>query len=219
MRQHWDQSEGILLQAIPYLENRRILKVFTKEVGMLSLIASSKKVPFATPFCKAEWVYRKSSGDLHSLKEGSLLDPLLHLRESYGKIQAAGSIACDLLRSQLANMSSEGLYELLLASFTHLAHNPQAVAQSFRLKLLQFEGLVHLQPGCMRCGAASSCLSGGESVCFHHADDLKRQSFSMEEWQLLLTLGLARRFSELASLHLSTSFLCKSSDLFFERIR
>jgi DNA repair protein RecO len=218
MRQHWDQREGILLQAIPYLETRRILKVFTKDVGILSMMASSKKVPFATPFCRAEWVFRKSSGDIHSLKEGSLLDPLLHLRESYGKIQAAGSIASDLLRSQMANKASEGLYDLLLASFTHLAVNPQAVAQSFRLKLLQFEGLVQLQRGCMCCGAMASSLSGGESLCISHADNPKRQTFNQEEWQQLLTLGLARRFSEFASLLLSPAFLRKVSDLFFERI-
>ncbi len=218
MSEHWDQSEGILLQAIPYLENRRILKVFTKEMGLISLIASSKKVPFATPFCKAEWLFRKSAKDLHTLKEGSLLDPLLHLKESYETIQAASSMASDLLRSQLSHKAAAMLYELLLASFTHLANHPHAVAQSFRLKLLQFEGLLHLQTHCMRCEAFASSLSAGESVCRKHADAPKNQSFNPEEWQQLLTLGLARRFSELSPLLLTPSFLRKTADLFCERI-
>lgn len=214
----WAHNEGILLQAIPYLEKRRILKVFTKDAGMISVIANLKNASFAIPFCRAEWTWRPTSGDLFSLKEISLIDPFQHLREDFSSLRAAGSIASDLLRSQHGSKPSANLYELLLASLSHLKKNPEAIAQSFRLKLLQCEGLVHLQDSCMRCSAPSSALADGESVCANHLS-FRARSFFPEEWRCLLILGLARRFSEFDSLALPTSFVKKMSDLFLERIR
>lgn len=217
MRKHWEEREGILLQSIPYLENRRILKVFTKDAGLLPLIASTKKAPFAIPFCRAEWVYRISSSDLHSLKDASLLDPMLSLKQSFDLIEAAGSIAGDLLRSQLPHKASHGLYELLLASLSHLPRNPKAVAQSFRLKLLQFEGLLRLQPSCVQCENPASTLAQGESVCTRHAANAA--AFSSNEWNLLLALGLARRFSEIGETQIPPSFAQKTKELFSAMIR
>lgn len=217
MRKHWDQREGILLQSIPYLESRRILKVFTKDAGLLLIIAGTKKAPFASPFCRAEWVYRISSNELHSLKDSTLLDPMLRLKESFEMIEAASAIAGDLLRSQLPNKASHGLYELLLASLTHLPSNPKAIAQSFRLKLLQFEGLLRIQTTCTHCGAPATHLAEGESVCPRHASSAI--SFTPTEWALLLSLGLARRFSELSSLEIPALFAHKSKELLSRAIR
>ncbi len=194
MRRHWEMREGILLQSIPYLENRRILKIFTKEAGLLPLIASAKKAPFAIPFIKAEWVYRTTQTELHSLKDAALLDPFLTLKDTFSTLQAAGSIASDLLRSQLPNKASPALYDLLLASLAHIPLNPPAIAQAFRLKLLQCEGLLHLP-----CEAP--------------------HPFTLEEWDLALHLGLARRFSELASLAIPAPFAKKTNDFFLAAVR
>ncbi len=198
MRKHWDQKEGILLHSIPYLENRRILKVFTKDAGLLLLIANAKKHPFAIPFCKAEWVYRISQTEIHSLKDSSLLDPMLPLKESFAALEAAGAIASDLLRSQLPNKTSHSIYNLLHASLAHLPSNPKAIAQSFRLKLLQLEGLLHLHPDSMH----------------NTTDTANTIPFTSKEWNLFLILGLARRFSELTSLDIPASFAEKSNALF-----
>ncbi|MBF8263423.1 MAG: putative repair protein recO [Parachlamydiales bacterium] len=216
----WDRHEGILLQTIPYLGSHRILKIFTPDAGLISLMAKHIKTNNAavtTPFCRAEWVYRKSIGEIHPLKDFAMLDPLQELRESYNIISSAGSIARDLLRSQLPGRSAKSLYELLIASFRHLKTNPAAIALSFRLKLLQFEGLIRLEPHCMRCGAAANHLSGGESLCASHA---RPPSFALDdpEWGLLLKLGLGRRFSEFAALQPTPAFADITDRLFSERI-
>jgi DNA repair protein RecO len=216
----WEQHEGILLQAIPYL-GHRILKIFTPDAGLISLIAKHIKAGNAavtTPFCKAEWVYRKSKGEIHPLKDATLIDPLQQLREQYDTISSAGSIARDLLRSQLAGRAAQGLYELLLASFKHLPINPAAIALSFRLKLLQFEGLIRLEPKCMRCGASATHLSGGESLCASHAN-AGSFAFNDEEWRVLLALGLGRRFSEFASIQVTPKIDDQTDQMFAERIR
>ncbi len=220
MSTEWEKQEGILLQAIPYLGSHRILKVFTPDAGLLTLMAkyvNQKKAAHTTPFCRAEWVYRKTGGEMHPLKDATLLDPLHQLRENYEILFAAGSIAGDLLRSQLPHRSSQGLYELLLACLQHLTKSPAAIAQSFRLKLLQFEGLLRLQPTCARCPAAATHLSGGESLCSSHAA-FQSQRFETEEWEYLLTLGLGRRFSEFETIRPSPAFIEKTALLFSERI-
>src|SRR5579872_3102021 len=120
---NWEKQEGILLQTIPYLGNHRILKIFSSDGGLISLMVkhvSAKKAAYTDPFCKAEWIYRKHTGDIYLLKDATLLDPFLEIRAKYESIIAAGSMANDLLRSQLPQKRSQGLYELLLACLKHL---------------------------------------------------------------------------------------------------
>lgn len=220
MSAEWEKHVGILLQAIPYL-GHRILKVFTPEAGLLTLMAKNiraKEAAHTTPFCRAEWVFRKSRSDIYPLKEAALLDPLSYLRNDYATLMAAGSMANDLLRSQFPHRSAQLLYDLLLASLTHLPRNPAAIAQSFRLKLLQFEGLLNLRDTCMRCEEKSSYLSRGESRCHRHALP-GSVGFNDEEWQTLLVLGLGRRFSEFDGVPVSSQFAEKTSHLFLERIQ
>jgi DNA repair protein RecO len=182
MKHNWEQHEGVLLQIIPYLEESLIYKIFTPQAGLITVLAKSKGS--AIPFCRAEWVVRRSRGDLYYLQESSLIDPHHHLRSSFPVISAAGAIATDLIRSQLPSTSATNLYLLLLACWTHLAKNPEAIAFSFRLKLLQLEGV----------------------FCIQLLNDLP---FEEAERKIVRTLAFAKRFSELEDLHLSLCFACK----------
>ena|GEM_PF-1142359 len=220
MSNDWEKQEGVLLQSIPYL-NHRILKVFTADAGLLTLIIRHVKIKnaaAANPFCRAEWVYHRSRGEIYSVKDAALLDPLDELRKDYKILSAAGSIANDLLRSQFANRAAPGLYQLLLASLKHVPQNPHATAQSFRLRLLQFEGLLHLQPHCMRCSNTASHLSQGECLCPIHAPP-GSILFDHQEWDHLLLLGLGRRFSDFGSMNPSNTFIEKTERLLLERIQ
>ena len=215
MASEWEKQEGILLQAIPYLEIHRILKVFTPD-GLISLMAKHVKATAAAhtvPFCRAEWVYRKTQTEIQSIKDATLIDPLSALRKNSETLFAAGSIASDLLRSQFPHRPSQELYNLLLAYLQNLPRNPVAIAQSFRLKLLQFEGLLRLDSICSRCATNTTHLSGGEGFCSQHAP-IGSVPFNDEEWHNLLTLGLGRRFSEFESIHLQPSSIEKITLLF-----
>ena len=136
---------------------------------------------------------RKSQRDFFSLQDSSLLDPHHQLRSSYQSISAAGSIAHDLLRSQLPSQSSSDLYQLLLACFSHLSKNPEAIAQSFRLRLLQLEGVLLIEQFC-------------------------DPFFTEEELHLIRTLGLAKRFSELESLSLTSHFSNRLKQFFIQQL-
>lgn len=213
-----EKSPGVLLQAIPYLGRKRILKVFTPEGGLITLMAkASLSSAFSAPFCIAEWVYRKGSREIHSLQEASLIDSLLDLKKDFATLSAAGSMAQDLLRSQLPGKKGNALYTLLCACLSKLPAfaNPQILAASFRLKLLLHEGLLSLSPDCSVCGSPASRLQQGESFCPAHAPHTEF-SFSPSDWETLLHLAYSRQFSQLQNL--SSAPFQQIERLFRERI-
>lgn len=213
-----EKTLGVLLQAIPYLGRKRILKVFTPESGLLSLMANASiSSAFSAPFCIAEWVYRKGNRDIHSLQDASLIDGLLDLKKDFATLSAAGSMAQDLLRSQLPGKKGNALYTLLCACLAKLPifANPQILAASFRLKLLLHEGLLSLQPDCSVCAAPASRLQQGESFCPAHAP-YANFPFSPSDWETLLHLAYSRQFSQLQNL--SGAPFQQIELLFLERI-
>ncbi len=158
------KTTGLLLQSIPYLGQKKILKVLTPEQGLLSFFAKKSAL---TPFCLAEWVYFKSHKEVHSLRDTTLLDSLLELRQDYSTLTAAGAIVQDLLRTQLPNKKAP--FALVCAYLKKLPLNPPLLAASFRLKLLHHEGLLSL--------------------------DHPEPTFTSTEWDQVQILTLARQFS------------------------
>ena len=213
-----EKSHGILLSAIPYLGQQKILKVFTVEAGMISLIAKGNKLPsLCSPFCIAEWVYKKSEREIFPLTDGTLTDPLSRLRDSYEALSAAGSIAGDLLRSQFPSKPSPLLYELMAAYFRKIgtSAHPQNLSASFRLKLLLHDGILSLMPFCAHCGEPALSLSHGESYCSQHGADGHR--FSIQEWETLMELAYSRQFSVLENAALNELLGGKINKVFEER--
>ena len=191
-----EKSEGILLHAIPYLGRQKILKVFSPNEGLISFMAKSANPAFTDPFCICEWVFQRGKKEIHSLKDISLIDNLLEIRKSYDSLCAAGKMAQDILRTQLAGKRTDALYALLKAYLKKLPsmENKTALAESFRIKLLIHEGLLSLEKTCASCGASALHLHEGESFCSSHAHPLGL-SFSQEEWGTICALGYERTFS------------------------
>jgi DNA repair protein RecO len=164
-----EKISGLLLQSIPYLGQKKILKIFTPD-GLLSLFAKTSSL---SPFCLAEWVYQKTLKEIYPLKDSTLLDPLLQLRQNYATLSAAGSIARDLLRSQLPNKKAPELFQLACLYLRNLSNAPAILAASFRLKLLVYEGLLAPDP---------------------------EPSFTPSEWEQVSILAFARNLSLLYQL-------------------
>ncbi len=138
-----EKTEGLLLQSIPYLGTQTILKVFTPELGLLSLIV--KKGIFQ-PFCIGEWVYIEKTQGLYPLKDASVFEHFLELRTSFAILSAAGKIGRALLQSQLPGKGG-GLYALAIAYLKKLPQfsHPETLVCSFFLKLLLHDGLLSLK--------------------------------------------------------------------------
>lgn len=163
-------TPGLLLQSIPYLGEKKILKIFTPEQGLLSLFANKTKL---APFCLVEWVYRKTQKEINTLQDSTLLDPLLNLRENYNTLLAAGAIAQDLLKTQMPDKKAPELFDLALFYFRKLPTSPQLLVASFRLKLLLHEGLLSEDPD---------------------------PTFTAPEWTQVHTLAFSRKLSAIQAL-------------------
>jgi DNA repair protein RecO len=165
------QTPGILLQSVTYLGQKKILKVFTPKHGLITLMANRVKTSaLTTPFCLAEWVYEIGKSEVHPLKDATLLDSYLELKKDYDTLQAAGSIAIDLIRTQFPNKDATLLFDLTKLYLKHLPKNPTTFQASFKLKLLQFEGLLMEE---------------------------KAPFFEDREWQIIQTLTSSRSLKEI----------------------
>lgn len=195
------KTEGLLLQAIPYLGNQKILKVLTKKEGLLSFFVKKKELlNLANPFLKAEWVYTSGKGDIHPLKDISSQDTFEALRRSFPLIQTAGQIAQSLLKTQLPGKCCVGIYTLTIAFFKRLPEfsNPETLLMSFYLKTLLHDGLLSLETVC-DCGKKADYLGSEGSHCSAHQ---KSGSifFTPEQWEQLHILAFARKFQLLQDL-------------------
>jgi len=138
---------GLLLQSIPYLGNKKILKVLTPE-GLLSFISGKKALTALTmPFAWAEWVYKGNKKEIQFLQDGTMLDDLSVLKENYAGLSMAGQMAQDLLRTQMPGKPATEAITLTLACFRkmHLFSEPRILLAAFRLKLLHCEGLIGIE--------------------------------------------------------------------------
>lgn len=216
-----EKSPGLLLQAIPYLGKKKILKIFTPGAGLISLLAKGARDPsLLSPFCVAEWVYKKGQKDLHTLIDASLVDGLLELRTSYATLSAAGLIAQDLLRGSMPGSFSPELFALVCSIFQKMGsfEHPELLVALFRLKWLQQEGLLSLKAHCAICHAPARHLREGESYCPSHALS-SGWTFSLGEWSHMEALFQTRTFTDLRKLVPQVSLYEKLALLFQERIQ
>lgn len=206
-----EKTEGLLLQSIPYLGTQKILKVFTKEQGLLSFIV--KKGIFQ-PFCIGEWVYIEKTQGLYPLKDASVFEHFLELRASFATLSAAGKIGRALLQSQLPGKGGN-LYALAIAYLKKLAQfaHPETLVCSFLLKLLLHDGLLSLKNECSECGEKTSSLTQGESFCITHSST-ESILFSEEEWLLLHHLTFTRSFQAFQILEVNVEIQNKIEKLF-----
>lgn len=217
-----ERTEGIILSSIPYLKGSRILKVFTRDAGLISVMAGIRKhsAPLESPLTSFEVVYRKKNSDLYHLIDAKILDTGLDLRKSYDHLMAAGALAKSLLASQLPGRKAPILYELFHVYLRKipLFEKPAILTASFQLKLLQHDGLLHLSFNCTKCQNTASILNRGESFCPAHAEDA-RHPFTPDEWQQLFLFLGAQKFSDLEKNEASLSLLSRISDAFTETVK
>jgi DNA repair protein RecO (recombination protein O) len=222
-----ERTEGIVLRSFDYKDRQKILTLFSPKEGLISLIVhglSSRKshlLALTSPFCHAEFIYRKTRSDLSRFIDGTVLDEHLNFRTQYSFLQTAGTLAQAILRSQMPGKATPVLYFLFRSYFKQITtfENPAPLIASFHLKLLKHEGLLALEASCTHCqGLPAQHLDQGQSVCsLHRAPG--SLSFTPTEWDTLLQLENATHFHALRQLPLSPQLSSRIAIHFHERLR
>ena len=179
MSHPFQQTEGIILRAVPFRDYDHILTLFTPEAGMMKLFVHGSRSKrrgmqgLCTPLTKVEAIYRDKGGEIFSCQEMALIESYAHLRVELNRLEAA----CDLLHavscSQLAGKPAPRLYALLCFFLERLSQavSPSALALCFRLKLLKHEGLAAFPFVCSACGQpllAEAYICRSEGWCLSH---------------------------------------------------
>jgi len=222
---HEEKTEGIVLRSQDYKEHHRIITLFSP-LGLINLIVKSISrknahlLTLTTPFSHGEYIYHQGRSDLFRFHDGSVLDDHFSLRQNLRFLQTAGALANAILTSQMFGKPAPALFALYKSYHKQVCYSadPAPLLTSFYLKLLKHEGLLSISPDCASCKVATAqSLHNGESFCSQHAEQ-GATSFSSSEWEAILTLDRAQRFSALRAIILPPLLLQKIQTLFYLRI-
>ncbi len=155
------RTSGILLHQIPYSETSKILKVFTQDKGLVSLIAKGASRPKSKfkghlkPLAQLEFIFNfKGDDTLNILREVSLQKDYAAIQEDLNK-QALSNLFLEVfLRHLYGPEPSYPLYDLLSSSLSSLNASHKAPAD-FPIYLcdflIQFSGIMGFRPQFKEC--------------------------------------------------------------------
>lgn len=158
-----EEVEGIILKETDYGETSKIIQVFTKEYGLIGIMAKGAKTlksPFRSSTLKltlAKFQIYYKDGKLSTL---SSVDPINHyknVRKDIEKISYA-SFLLELSEQVCKHSLSEQLYPLLLAGLQKIEEgfSPMVITNILELKYLEFLGVMPIIDCCAVCGRTTS---------------------------------------------------------------
>lgn len=224
---HQERTEGIVLLSLDYKENQKIITIFSQDAGVMSLILKNpskrncRQLTLSSPFCQAEFIYRKGRSELCTFIDGHPINENLHLRSQLSFVQTAGLLTKAILTSQLPGKAAPDLYRLFTLYFKQITtfDDPSILISSFYLKLLKHEGLTEISSLCSTClHYPANTLYEGESYCEHHRPS-HALSHPPEEWTLLQSLSHAKSFQQLYALKPSKKLTALIADTFHSKFR
>ena len=146
---------GFILREFPYKETSKILEVFTREYGKISIIAKgimkSKSSATSRRFAKANFNLYKSGKDFYGAKDISLINAYSKSNRNFDVILYKSAIA-DLLLRTIDQTQIDVVYKLLdnsFLAFENSRENQLNIFLAFLLKYISFSGF---KPNLSTCG-------------------------------------------------------------------
>lgn len=145
------KAEGIVLKETPLGENGKLLVVFTKEHGRISVAAKGVKKPgsslvqLSQLFAYSQLELYKGNSTLYTLTGGKLIEPFYGLADDFDRISAAGKMAIALLKVIQEDLPDEETIRLFLNSLYFIStgkREPNFVKNVFMLKMMQYQGIL-----------------------------------------------------------------------------
>ena len=204
---HTHVAQGIILRSIDFRDRQKILTIFSKENGVISMIVKdlSKNKSYlqahTSPLIEVEFSYEQKRSDLVKCVEIKTIDPHFSLREKYASLALALEITEVIYRSQLPGKPSPMLYRLLSSYLKQIAKFDSllSVKASFYLKLLKHEGLLAFAKECALChDPIVEYFSSEGSFCQKHLPPAL-SSFRGEEKKRLEELSYCSSFGDFRS--------------------
>ena len=165
------EVQGIVVSSVDYKESSKILKVFTRELGIVSVMArgakraKSKMQNLTSIFTLANFTLNRSK-DFFYLEDGVILDLNIHLREDIKNIYAA-QLCLELVnRSVVENEPQRDIFDLLAKSIRFLGISPNK-HRLISMFLIKYISLMGYRPRLAQCVICSK-------------KDMEKKGFSIE---------------------------------------
>lgn len=164
--------EGIVLNSKNYGDTSKILDIFTKEYGIIGVIAKGCKSlksnlrSVTDKFTYATFTIYYKKDKLSILNEASVINNFSNIKKDIEKISYA-SFLLDLTNQVYKQSSDSELYDLLTNALIRINEdfNPLIITNIVELKYLEYLGVMPNLNGCSVCGSkvvvTLSCDKGG----------------------------------------------------------
>ena len=155
-----EKLNGIVVSAIDYRENDKLINVFTLERGMIvaalkGVKKAGAKLKFAAaPFCFAEFVL-SVKGDKRTVIGATLTDSFYPLREDLVALYCGGAVTEFIRRFVKEEIVSPELFFAAAEALKTLSYgeeNKLSVTVRFLLFALKYSGYALFLNGCFSCG-------------------------------------------------------------------
>lgn len=168
--------EGIIVREIPYGESSKIISIYTKENGIIGVMAKgsknikSKLRNFTTVFTYGYFHIYYKADKLSTLIECEIIDELAKMKSDLILLSYLTYIT--ELSTQIYKQSNNyKIYDLLLSTIKKINNgfNPKILTNILEIKLLDFLGVSLKLDGCIKCGAKTNIVTinieNGGFVC------------------------------------------------------
>lgn len=171
-----DKVEGIIIRTTNYGETNKILTIYSREIGKVTLMARGAKKPrsrFASSsqlFIYGSFVYQRSKG-IGTLNQADIIDSFREIRSDLMLTAYAANMVELLDKLTEDHESNPYLYEILYQLLHHLdeGEDGEVLLRIFETKMLSFSGSTPTLHQCSRCGNSELpfmfSLKFGGSLC------------------------------------------------------
>lgn len=155
-----EKLSGIVLSAINYGENDKILSIFTLEKGVVSALIkgvkkAKAKLKFACePFCFAEFIFNVTTNRRVVIGAG-LIDSFYSLREDIVRFYAGATVLEFVRKFEKENIVSPDMFILAVETLKNMAYQKENCLHyltDFLIKALSMVGFGLDLKGCHKCG-------------------------------------------------------------------
>lgn len=157
------KAEGIVVRTTDYGEANKILTVYTREAGKISIMARGAKksksrfTAVSQLFTYGYFLYRAGSG-MGSLQQGDLIHSFRAVREDLTKTAYAVYLTELLDRLTEDKEPNNYLFEMMLHALKWMEEgkDPDIIARLFEMKMLYVAGCRPQFDVCMSCGVSDA---------------------------------------------------------------
>ncbi|AKG04286.1 DNA repair protein RecO [Salimicrobium jeotgali] len=161
-----EKIEGLVIRTRDYGETHKIVTLWTREKGKITVMARGAKKPSSRmssvtqPFIYGNYLIYIGSG-MGSMSQGETVDSFRSVREDILKAGYA-SFACELADKLVEEKEPDPfLFEQLLTTLTYIdeGRDPEIVTMMFELKIYRKAGFAPVLSRCINCGNSEGPFS------------------------------------------------------------